>query len=38
MKEPLVARAPAGLQVAPETPVSVAVDPAEVLVFAAPEA
>jgi hypothetical protein len=36
--EPLVARAPARLQARAETRVSSAVDPAEVLVFAAPEA
>jgi iron(III) transport system ATP-binding protein len=36
--EPLVARVPAGLQAPSETQVSVTVDPAEVLVFAAPEA
>ena len=36
--EPLVARVPARPQAAPGTAVSITVDPAEVLVFAAPEA
>jgi iron(III) transport system ATP-binding protein len=38
LAEPLAARVPAGLRVPSETQVSVTVDPAEVLVFAAPEA
>jgi iron(III) transport system ATP-binding protein len=38
IQEPLVARVPARLQATPGTDVSITVDPAEVLVFAAPEA